>query len=409
MISPFSLPSRRTGPVPCLPETEGMTHAAITSQKLIRVRKKIVRDGIQKSLMHPLTPHEVLDKYAEYLDDDDKKDLENYEICYFIRRDVCNRLDGSDCDSDVFKFSAGAHIGFRFEQVEVLGSGTFGICLKCYDHKKHRFVALKILNKSFSDSKRIDMETSILNKLQKSEYSKGREYILKFYGAFLYRGHIIYVTEILASDLYSYIKDNKFKGMPLMKAKTIGLQIAQAIQYVHECSIIHSDIKPENILFTDSSCSTVKLIDFGCSCFTQKPIYKVVQSLYYRAPEVIFGFRYGKEIDTWSFACVLFEMVVGHPLFPSTDENSLIQNITDLLGSPPLEMINKSPKMQNLYERKVADRAASNKRKRKLIDQMLQCDDKSLGDLIASCLEWLPAKRIEMNDIVEHPFFKEDH
>ena len=61
--------------------------------------------------------------------------------------------------------------------------------------------------------------------------------------------------------------------------------------------------------------------------------------------------------------------------------------------------------MQGIYEQKIANRAALNQIKWNLIYKMLGFNDQNLTDLISSCLEWLPAKRLTIDMIINHPFF----
>ena len=59
----------------------------------------------------------------------------------------------------------------------------------------------------------------------------------------------------------------------------------------------------------------------GSSFFEQENIINLyIQSRYYRAPEVILRLNYSFSIDIWSFACVLYEIYMGKPLFPGESE-----------------------------------------------------------------------------------------
>jgi dual specificity tyrosine-phosphorylation-regulated kinase 2/3/4 len=74
---------------------------------------------------------------------------------------------------------------------------------------------------------------------------------------------------------------------------------------------VHCDLKPENILLKGPTKSTIKLIDFGSSCFENERLYTYIQSRFYRSPEVILGMPYGMPIDMWSFGCILAELYSG--------------------------------------------------------------------------------------------------
>ncbi|VEL28317.1 unnamed protein product [Protopolystoma xenopodis] len=97
---------------------------------------------------------------------------------------------------------------------------------------------------------------------------------------------------------------------------------------LRELNIIHCDLKPENILLqtgpsvrqAGNRCASlssevvrdsVKLIDFGSSCFINKEFYPYIQSRFYRAPEVILRAGYNQTIDIWSFGCLVVELIKG--------------------------------------------------------------------------------------------------
>lgn len=56
----------------------------------------------------------------------------------------------------------------------------------------------------------------------------------------------------------------------------------------------------ENVLLKQRGSSSIKVIDFGSSCYSDQRIYTYIQSRFYRSPEVILGLTYGTAIDMWS-------------------------------------------------------------------------------------------------------------
>ena len=79
-----------------------------------------------------------------------------------------------------------------------------------------------------------------------------------------------------------------------------------ALVLLDQNNIIHCDLKPENILLKNRSQTSIKVIDFGSSCFEDKRLYTYIQSRFYRAPEIILGIPYSTKIDIWSFGCNLY-------------------------------------------------------------------------------------------------------
>lgn len=53
--------------------------------------------------------------------------------------------DGFDTNEGEYIFNYHDHIMYRFELIKKLGQGSFGVVIKCFDHKKKEFVALKII------------------------------------------------------------------------------------------------------------------------------------------------------------------------------------------------------------------------------------------------------------------------
>lgn len=107
------------------------------------------------------------------------------------------------------------------------------------------------------------------------------------------------------------------------QARKFGRQIASALDYCHRNSIVHRDLKIENILI--SKTGDIKIIDFGLSnLFSPKSLLKTFcGSLYFAAPELLQARQYtGPEVDVWSFGIVLYVLVCGKVPF---DDQSMPQ------------------------------------------------------------------------------------
>ncbi|KAI1498771.1 hypothetical protein F5X99DRAFT_309534 [Biscogniauxia marginata] len=96
------------------------------------------------------------------------------------------------------------------------------------------------------------------------------------------------------------------------QARKFSRQIASALDYCHRNSIVHRDLKIENILI--SKTGDIKIIDFGLSnLFAPRGHLKTFcGSLYFAAPELLQARAYtGPEVDVWSFGIVLYVLVCG--------------------------------------------------------------------------------------------------
>lgn len=107
------------------------------------------------------------------------------------------------------------------------------------------------------------------------------------------------------------------------QARKFARQIASALDYCHRNSIVHRDLKIENILI--SKTGDIKIIDFGLSNLfsPRNHLRTFCGSLYFAAPELLQAREYtGPEVDVWSFGIVLYVLVCGKVPF---DDQSMPQ------------------------------------------------------------------------------------
>lgn len=111
--------------------------------------------------------------------------------------------------------------------------------------------------------------------------------------------------------------------------------------------MFHRDLKPKNIL-ANSDCK-LKVCDFGLArpSFNDMPTTifwtDYVATRWYRAPELCGSFfaKYSPAIDIWSIGCIFAEILQGKPLFPGRNVVHQLELITDLLGTPSQEVVDK--------------------------------------------------------------------
>jgi p38 MAP kinase len=121
--------------------------------------------------------------------------------------------------------------------------------------------------------------------------------------------------------------------MPLTNASQRGLK------YVHSAGVVHRDLKPSNILVNENC--DLKICDFGLARIQDPQMTGYVSTRYYRAPEIMLTWqKYDVEVDIWSAGCIFAEMLEGKPLFPGKDHVNQFSIITELLGTPPDDVIN---------------------------------------------------------------------
>lgn len=102
------------------------------------------------------------------------------------------------------------------------------------------------------------------------------------------------------------------------------------MQFFKTCGLIHSDLKPENIVFRLKSEERVKVIDFGSATYIYEQCQDYVQTRPYRAPEIIFGCDYDFGVDMWSLGCILYELLTSKVLFSQKNLHQIIAQVVSL-------------------------------------------------------------------------------
>jgi len=230
------------------------------------------------------------------------------------------------------------HIAYRYEILEVIGKGSFGQVIKALDHKTHQEVALKIIRNKKRFHQQALVEVKILEHLSKSSRD-GSQYVVQMLDYFYFRNHLCITFELMGCNLYELIKKNNYQGFSLNLIRKFAYSLVSCLRLLYRENIIHCDLKPENILLKAKGSSSIKVIDFGSSCFSHQRIYTYIQSRFYRSPEVILGLPYGTPIDIWSLGCILAELYTGYPLFPGENEADQLSCIMEVLNLPPSSVL----------------------------------------------------------------------
>ena len=206
----------------------------------------------------------------------------------------------------------------------------------------HKEVCLKVIKntKDFFDQS-LD-EIKILEVLRQTGQVDENN-IVKMKTFFYYREHLIIVTELLRQNLFEFgkfIVDNDEEDyFTIPRLAYVTRQALVALRFVHNLGLVHSDIKPENILLASYSRAKIKVIDFGSSCYLTDRQSSYIQSRSYRAPEVVLGLPYDGKIDVWSLGCVVAEMYTGEVTFQNDSIVSMLSRIDAICGPFPRHMI----------------------------------------------------------------------
>lgn len=138
-------------------------------------------------------------------------------------------------------------------------------------------------------------------------------------------------------------KFGKGVGVALEAVQAYARQLFVALRLLKRLSIIHADIKPHNIV-VDHTYNVIKLCDFGSAFRETDPDNEpapFLVSRFYRAPEIILGFKHTTALDVWSVGCVLYELYTGHVAFPGHDNNDMLHHFQLTKGPFPSKMVRR--------------------------------------------------------------------
>ncbi|XP_074125319.1 dual specificity tyrosine-phosphorylation-regulated kinase 4 isoform X2 [Sminthopsis crassicaudata] len=368
----------------------------------------------------PLTASEALKYYKNQLSVYERNEVLGYTELWFLgleaqKLDVLpekhNKTSFDDEHGSYIKVLHD-HIAYRYEVLEMIGKGSFGQVAKCLDHKKNELVALKIIRNKKRFHNQALVELKILEVLRRKDKDNSYNVVhMKDY--FYFRNHLCITFELLGINLYELLKNNSFQGFSLSVIRRFTLSVLKCLQMLYVEKIIHCDLKPENIVLYQRGHVSVKVIDFGSSCYEDQRVYTYIQSRFYRSPEVILGQPYDTAIDMWSLGCILAELYTGYPLFAGENEVEQLACIMEVLGLPPLYLIQTASRRQTFFDSKGFPKNITNNRGKKRypdskdLTTVLKTYDTSFLDFLKKCLIWDPALRMTPDQALKHVWIQE--
>ncbi|XP_036844795.1 SRSF protein kinase 3 isoform X2 [Oncorhynchus mykiss] len=144
----------------------------------------------------------------------------------------------------------------RYHVIRKLGWGHFSTVWLAWDIQVKRFVAMKVVKSAEHYTETAVDEIKLLRSVRNTDPDDPkREMVVQLLDDFKISGvngtHVCMVFEVLGHHLLKWIIKSNYQGLPLPCVKSIIRQVLQGLDYLHtKCEIIHTDIKPENILLT---------------------------------------------------------------------------------------------------------------------------------------------------------------
>jgi eukaryotic-like serine/threonine-protein kinase len=198
----------------------------------------------------------------------------------------------------------------RYRIVKPLGSGGMADVFLAHDNTLDRDVALKVMSTRYaSDEEFVER----FKREAQSAAALSHPNIVSIFDSGVSEDGTYYIAmEYLPGGT---LKDRITRGgaLPARMAAEVALQIAEALRCAHERGVIHRDIKPHNILITESG--DVKVTDFGiaraASSSTMTRTGSILGTAHYISPEQAMGEPVGPASDLYSLGVVLYETLTG--------------------------------------------------------------------------------------------------
>lgn len=330
----------------------------------------------------------------------------------------------------------------KYTLQEKIGSGTFSdVWLATRGNKINKKVAIKVILpiKEYYYYDARDYEKKLLKHIQEKKVNGVIQLLDSFTFYHENKRYFALVFDLLGMSMYEFQKKLKKShlgkgGLPMLLFQKIAREFIETLADLHEkANVIHTDLKPENLVFGKSAFSSKSvLIDFG-SAVREGIDHKggIISTRQYRAPEVILGNEWSYPADIWSYGCILFELFTGDLLFRTHNSlehlNLIEKKLQTRIQTKPhktrifKKYFHQDPFKSNNFFLKRMDFVSCSKKEKKDKEKSLFSifeEEKKKGenallghvltnllDLLQKCLQIDPRQRITARQALEHPFF----
>ncbi len=233
----------------------------------------------------------------------------------------------------------------NYKITEKIGEGGMGAVYKGVDMMLEREVAIKALKPELGSQpavvERFRSEAVTLAKLNHPN-------IATLYNFFRQGDHFFMVLEFVRGGTLDRILHAR-GAMPCEHAITMFSQVLEGIDHAHRFGVVHRDIKPGNVMITDTG--TLKVMDFGIArvlgTSRMTKAGSLIGTVEYMSPEQVRGQETDARSDIYSLGMLLYEMLTGRVPFSSDSEFELMKSQVEAIPPPPRDF---APHIPNSIE-----------------------------------------------------------
>ncbi|RKP37185.1 MAP kinase [Dimargaris cristalligena] len=300
-------------------------------------------------------------------------------------------------------------IASRYRLKRDIGQGAYGLVCEAEDMMTGKLVAIKKVTR-ISDKE--ILAKRCLREIKLLRHFSGHDNIISLIDLEIshpdHFNEVYMIQELMEADLHQIIRS----GQPLTDAhfQYFIFQICRGLKYIHSANVLHRDMKPGNLL-VNADCE-LRICDFGLARGYADTVEgnagfmtEYVATRWYRAPEIMLSFQsYTKAIDIWSVGCIFAEMLGGRPLFKGRDYVDQLNQILSILGTPDDETLRRiGSERAQMYIRSLPFTP-------KLpFHQLYPNATAPALDLLEKLLAFDPARRITIEEVLQHPYLEAYH
>ncbi|XP_078207254.1 serine/threonine-protein kinase Nek4 isoform X17 [Callithrix jacchus] len=237
--------------------------------------------------------------------------------------------------------------------LRVVGKGSYGevtLVKHRRDGKQYVIKKLNLRNASSRERQAAEQEAQLLSQLKHpnivtyKESWEGGDGLLYIVMGFCEGG-----------DLYRKLREQKGQLLPENQVVEWFVQIAMALQYLHEKHILHRDLKTQNVFLTRTN--IIKVGDLGIARVLENHCdmaSTLIGTPYYMSPELFSNKPYNYKSDVWALGCCVYEMATLKHAFNAKDMNSLVYRIIE--GKLPPMPRDYSPELAELIRTMLSKR-----------------------------------------------------